>query len=343
MSASRTIDYCIKSRVRYVALAAAAGLLGLAPPAAAADFTMKIGTATINETQHQFIKFYKDEVEKASGGRIEVQIYPASQLGPIPREIEGVQLGNIQGYVGPVDFFVGVDPRFGVFSTPMLFRDDTSAAKTVHDAAIQKAMFDLAAPKRMVGMATLSLGASDYGAKSAIMKLADFSGKKLRINGTEMERQKMAKLGATGVGMPLSEVVPALDQGTIDGTISGLSVFVSFKMGDLLKVVTVTNDTFIISIAVVSKPWLDTLPPDLQKIVIDSGAAVQAKTQQWEVDFTKKLEGDWTAAGGTVHTLSADDLAQMKTLLDPVGDAATKDQPAVHDMLQMVRAASAKN
>jgi TRAP-type transport system periplasmic protein len=161
-----------------------------------------------------------------------------------------------------------------VFSTPMLFKDDANAAATIHDPSIQKAMFDLAAPKRMVGIATLNLGASDYGAKKAIMRLADFGGKKLRINGTELERQKMSKLGATGVGMPLSEVVPALDQGTIDGTISGLSVFVSFKMNDLLKVVTVTNDTFIISIAVVSKPWLDTLPPDLQKIVVDTGAAL---------------------------------------------------------------------
>ncbi len=314
-----------------------------APPARAADFVMKVGTATINETQHQFIKFYKEEVEKASGGRIEVQIYPASQLGPIPREIEGVQLGNIQGYVGPVDFFVGLDPRFGVFSTPMLFRNEANAAATVHDPAVQKAVFDLATAKRMVGIATEDLGAADYGAKNAIMKLADFSGKKLRINGTEMERQKMAKLGATGIGMPLSDVVPALDQGTIDGTISGLSVFVAFKMNDLLKVVTVTNDTFIISLAVVSKAWLDTLPPDLQKIVVDSGAAVQAKTQAWEVDFTKKLENDWTALGGTVHMLSPEDLAQLKTLLDPVGDAVTKDQPAVHDMLQMVRAAAAKN
>ena len=52
---------------------------------------------------------------------------------------------------------------------------------------------------------------------------------------------------------------------------------------------------------------------------------------------------DWTATGGSVHTLPADDLAKMKTLLDPVGDEATKDQPAVHDMLQMVRAAAAKN
>jgi TRAP-type C4-dicarboxylate transport system substrate-binding protein len=323
--------------------AAALACLLPAAPAGAADFVMKIGTATINETQHQFIKFYKDEIEKTSGGRIEVQIYPASQLGPIPREIEGVQLGNIQGYVGPVDFFVGVDPRFGVFSAPMLFRDDANAAATIHDPAIQKAMFDLATPKRMVGIATLDLGASDYGAKNAIMRLSDFKGKKLRINGTELEREKMAKLGATGVGMPLSEVVPALDQGTIDGTISGLSVFVSFKMNDLLKVVTVTNDTFIISIAVVSQPWLDTLPADLQKLVIDSGAAVQAKSQQWEVDFTKKLEGDWASLGGTVHTLPADDLAQMKALLTPVGDEATKDKPAVHDMLQMVRTAAGKN
>jgi TRAP-type C4-dicarboxylate transport system substrate-binding protein len=314
-----------------------------AVPAAAADFVMKFGTATINETQHQFIKFYKEDIEKASNGRIEVQIYPASQLGPIPREIEGVQLGNIQGYIGPVDFFVGVDPRYGVFSAPMLFRDEANAAATIHDPAVEKTMIDLAAPKRMVGIATLDLGASDYGAKHAIMRLADFSGKKLRINGTELERQKMAKLGATGIGMPLSEVVPALDQGTIDGTISGLSVFVGLKMSDLVKVVSVTNDTFIISIAVVSKPWLDTLPPDLQKIVVDTGAAIQAKSQQWEVDFTKKLESDWTAAGGTVHRLPADDLAAMKTLLAPVADEATKGQPAVHDMLQMVRAAAAKH
>jgi len=326
-----------------LAFVGAVAFCALISPTAAADFVMKVGTATINETQHQFIKFYKEEVEKASGGRIEVQIYPASQLGPIPREIEGVQLGNIQGYVGPVDFFVGVDPRFGAFSTPMLFRDETNAAATIHDPTVQKAMFDLAAPKRMVGIATVDLGASDYGAKNPILRLADFTGKKLRINGTELEREKMAKLGATGIGMPLSEVVPALDQGTIDGTISGLSVFVAFKMNDLLKVVTVTNDTFIISLAVVSKPWLDTMPADLQKVVTDSGAAIQAKTQAWEADFTKKLASDWTAMGGTVHTLPTDDLARMKILLDPVGDEATKNQPAVHEMLQLVRAAAAKN
>jgi TRAP-type C4-dicarboxylate transport system substrate-binding protein len=314
-----------------------------ASPAAAAEFVMKFGTATINETQHQFIKMYKEALEKATNGRIEVQIYPASQLGPIPREIEGVQLGSVQGYIGPVDFYVGLDPRYGVFSAPMLFRDDANVAATIHDPDIQKIILGMAAPKRMTGIATLDLGTAAYAAKNAMLRLDDFKGKKLRINGTALERAKMSRLGATGIAMPLSEVMPALSQGTIDGTISGLSVFVGFKMNNLVKTITVTNDTFLVSLAVVSQAWLDKLPPDLRKAVIDVGQEVQPKAQAWEVDFTKQLADDWVKMGGQVHVLPPEDLAKMKTLLDSVGDELTKDQPAVHELLLTVRAAAAKH
>jgi TRAP-type C4-dicarboxylate transport system substrate-binding protein len=326
-----------------IGLLAAIGCMAPTRPAASAEYVMKFGTATINETQHQFIKDYKEALEKASGGRIEVQVYPASQLGPIPREIEGVQLGTIQGYIGPVDFYVGLEPRYGVFSAPMLFRDEAHVAATIHDPEMQKIILDLAKPKRMVGIATLSIGVVEYGAKSPLMRLADFDGKKIRINGTALERAKMSKLGATGIAMPLSEVMPALSQGTIDGTISGMSVFVGFKMNNLVKVISVTNDTMLVSLAVVSQAWLDKLPPDLQKIVLDTAQAVQPKVQAWEVEFTKKLADDWVKMGGQVHTLPPEDLAKMKTLLNGVADDVTKDQPAVHDMLVKVRAIAAKH
>jgi len=325
----------------FAMMALATGLS--AGPAAAAEFVMKFGTATINETQHQFIKMYKEALEKATNGRIEVQIYPASQLGPIPREIEGVQLGSIQGYIGPVDFYVGLDPRYGVFSAPMLFRDDANVAATIHDPAIQAIILGMAAPKRMVGIATLTLGTAAYAAKSAMLRLDDFKGKKLRINGTALERAKMSRLGATGIAMPLSEVAPGLSQGTIDGTISGLSVFVGFKMNNLVRTITVTNDTFLVSLAVVSQAWLDKLPPDLRKAVIDVGQEVQPKAQAWEVDFTKQLADDWVKLGGQVHMLPADDLARMKTLLESVGDEVTKDQPAVHELLLKVREAAKRH
>jgi TRAP-type C4-dicarboxylate transport system substrate-binding protein len=98
-----------------------------------------------------------------------------------------------------------------------------------------------------------------------------------------------------------------------------------------------------VSLAVVSQVWLDKLPPDLRKIVVDTGQAVQQKTQDWEVEFSRQLETDWKQLGGEVHTLSADDYAKMKTLLGDVGDEVTKDQPPVHDLLVKVRAIAAKH
>ena len=327
-------------RILVVALGAA---LLAGAPAGAAEFVMKFGTATQNDAQHHYLLMYKEALEKASKGRIEVQVYPASQLGAIPVEIQGVQLGSIQAFMGPVDFFTGIDQRYGVFSAPMLFKDEANAAATVHDPALEPKMLQIAAPKGLVGMATMMVGASHYAAKKPILRLADFKGKKLRINGSELERAKMAKLGATGIAMALSEVMPALDQGVIDGTISGTAVFVSMKMNNLVKVITVTNDTMLVTIAMVSKRWLDGLPADLRKTVIQTGLEVQPKAQDWEIEFDKGMAKQWTALGGEMHTLPPEDLAKLKTLLTPVGDDVTKDQPAVHAMLEKVRAVAAKN
>lgn len=320
--------------------AALAGLLGA--PAEAQEFTMKFGTASVNDPQTAFMKLYKDDLEKRSGGRIKVELYLQSQLGAIPRQIEGVQLGSIEAMIAPVDFFVGIDPRFGVFSTPMLFRDEVHAQAVIQDPDLQKAFFGLAEPKGLTGIGTLNLGVANYAGRAPLLRLADFKGKKLRINGTALERAKMSRMGATGIPMALSEVSPALSQGTIDGTISIMSVFVSFKMNDLVKTVTVTNDSMIGSIAVVSRSWLAKLPPELRAAVAASGEAVQPELRRAISEFNDKQNDEWIKLGGLVHKLPAEDIAAMKALLGDTGDEVTKDQPAVREMLTRVRAAAAK-
>src|SRR5271167_2173924 len=83
-------------------------------------YVMKITLPTINESQHLFAKNYAAAVERDSGGRIKGEVYPASQLGSIPRQIEGVQFGAIQCAVIPPEFFVGIDERFEVMAAPGL-------------------------------------------------------------------------------------------------------------------------------------------------------------------------------------------------------------------------------
>src|ERR1700722_7481249 len=83
--------------------AAAAGAVALsvvlaAGAAQAQDkiYTMKISLPTLNDPSYFFAKSYAAALEKDSGGRIKPEIYPASQLGAIPRQIEGTQISAIQ-------------------------------------------------------------------------------------------------------------------------------------------------------------------------------------------------------------------------------------------------------
>jgi TRAP-type C4-dicarboxylate transport system substrate-binding protein len=143
--------------------------------------------------------------------------------------------------------------------------------------------------------------------------------------------------------MPLNEVMPSLQRGVIDGTMSGTSVFVAFKFIDVVKTITVTNDTMLVSLAMASKVWLDKLTPDLRKIVVDKGRETQLRTHKWEQDFSKTLEAKWQEMGGQMRALPPDDLAKMSSLLKSVGDDVSKDQPAVLELLTKVRAVAAKH
>jgi TRAP-type transport system periplasmic protein len=324
--------------------AAAAGFaLCLATTLHAQTFTMKFGTATVNEPQHEYIKIYKEEIEQRSGGRIKVEIYPQSQLGPIPRQIEGLQLGTIEGFIGPADFYVGVDKRYGVFSAPILFRDRKNAAAALADPDLNKAILALGTDKGFVGIGTFAYAAHDYLAKDPIRTFADFKGKKIRVNATPLEREAMARLGATASPMPLNEVLPALQRNVIDGTRSAISIFVTLKYQDVSKLVTVTNDTMLVPVATVSKVWLDKLPADLQKAVVDAGEVAQRRTDAFTAEFMAGMPKRWIEAGGEIFVLPEAERAKVVAVLKDVGDDVTKDDPPVKAFFERVRATAAKH
>jgi TRAP-type C4-dicarboxylate transport system substrate-binding protein len=317
--------------------------ISLAGPASAQNFVMKFGTATVNEPQHEFIKLYKEEIEQRSGGRIKVEIYPQSQLGPIPRQIEGLQLGTIEAFIGPADFYVGVDKRYGVFSAPVLFRDRKNAAAALADPELNKAILTLGADKGLIGIGAFAYAQHDYLAKDPIRGFADFKGKKIRVNATPLEREAMARLGATASPMPLNEVLPALQRNVIDGTRSAISIFVTLKYQDVSKLVTVTNDTMLVPVATVGKPWFEKLPVDLQKAVMEAGQAAQKRVDTFTADFMAGMPKRWAELGGEIFTMPEPERQKLVAALKTVGDEVTKDDPPVSAFYQRVRATAAKN
>ncbi|MBI1963859.1 MAG: TRAP transporter substrate-binding protein [Candidatus Rokubacteria bacterium] len=325
-----------------VVVAGAALALGAAP-AAAQTYTLKIGNATINDVQHEWQKRWGARVEKRAGGRIKVEIYPASQIGSIPRMIEGLQLGTLEAWIGPPEFVVGHDPRFQVLAAPGVFDDMAHAYRVIGDPKFREAVLSLGEAKGMKGVSLIVYGPTSYATRKPIRKLDDFKGLKIRVFASPMQTLPLTRLGATAAPMPLSDVFPALQRGAIDGNRTGITIFTTFKYYDILKTVTETHDAMITSIAMVSKLWYDKLPPDLQKVLVEEGEAVQKELLDWTVDFNTKGRQTWTDKGGELIKLPAADQAELMKRLSTVGDEVVGSQPRLKEIYDlMVQTAKAK-
>jgi TRAP-type C4-dicarboxylate transport system substrate-binding protein len=301
---------------------------------------MKITVPTINDAPHQFAKTFGAAVEKDSGGRIKAEVYPASQLGSIPRQIEGTQFGSIQVAVIPPDFFVGLDERFEVMAAPGLIDSMQQGAKLVGDPAVKDLMLGLGAQKGLHGAAIFIAAQSTVVSKSAIRHLADFKGKKIRIFASDFAKTAWDRLGATPVAMSLGDVLPALQQGTIDAAIAATPVFANFHYQDAAKYITVTNQPAIFIMVEFSAKWFAGLPPDLQKILSDDAAKEAAEVMPWAIDYNATQDAAWTGGGGEIINLPSDEHTTFMTTLSTVGSDVAKSKPNVQAAYDLVTAAA---
>jgi len=105
---------------------------------------------------------------------VEVKLFPRNQLGTIASQIEGTQLGTIEAFTSPADFFAGVDPRFGTFSIPVLFKDMAHAEKVLLDPALNKEILGLGADKNVQVVSIYTFAFAHYLAKQPIRRIDDF-------------------------------------------------------------------------------------------------------------------------------------------------------------------------
>src|SRR5438094_753930 len=99
-----------------------------------------LGIATINDVQHEWQKLFAADLQKRVGDKVKTEIYPASQLGAIPRMVDGVLLGTIESFITPTAFLTPTDPRFQIFDVPGLFASPEHVHAVIHDPAYRDHM-----------------------------------------------------------------------------------------------------------------------------------------------------------------------------------------------------------
>jgi TRAP-type C4-dicarboxylate transport system substrate-binding protein len=338
----------VTTRKSWVRTAAAAGacaaVLALTLGAARAQdktpMVMKISLAALNDPLHQFAKDFAALIDKDSDGRIKTEIYPASQLGSIPRQIEGTQFGAIQCVITPPEFYSGIDERFEVMAAPGLAASLAHAQRLAGDPEVLKLMLGLGADKGLHGAAMFTSQPSSIIAKNAVRHLADLQGKKLRVFASQFQSVAFGRLGVTPVAMTLGDVLPALQQGAIDGAVAGTVIYSAMHYVDAAKYVTNIGQPVIFGYAAVSKKWYDGLPADLQQVIDKAAATAMTQVNPQTVEIDASADKRWVDSGGELIDLPADEQASMLKTLASVAEDVSKTKPAVSAAYQIVAAAA---
>lgn len=301
---------------------------------------MKVSLATVNDPLHAFAKDYAAAVEKDSGGRIKVEIYPASQLGSTQRQVEAVQFGEIQCLVVPPEFLVGIDERFEVLAAPGLVETMAAGQRLAADPAVRALMLGLGADKGLHGVALFLSAQSSVVSRTPIRHLGEFKGKKIRVFASQFQTVAVERLGATPKPMTLGDVLPALQDNAIDGSLSSITVFTAMHYWEAAKYVTEIDQPAIFGVGEISKKWYDSLPADLQQILDKDAAAEAIGTASWAADFSTKAKREWGDNGGELIRLPAQEQTALIDTLSSVGADVSKLKPQLNAAYQLVREAA---
>lgn len=326
--------------------AAAAALLAWQPATAtAAPIDMKIGYPTTADPQHDSALKFVKMITKATNGRIKGRVFPTSQLGKIPRQVEGIQLGTQEVFMAPPGFLVGLNQTFQVGDAPGMFANAQHAHKSISDPAFADKFLMLAENKGVIGGVVWIYDGTSYGSTVEIPNLAALRGLKIRVLATPMERAVPAQFGAAGVPIPFTEVVPALQRKVIDAARTSLVVMAGAKFHSVCKFLTIVNDGYIPTAQWFSKIWLNKLPSDLRAIVLKTSRATGDWSSANAQSFVKVKTEEWKKMGAKVTHFSA---AEQKIYMDkvrPLGDKllGKHKNPQVREYYAMLKASAKRH
>jgi TRAP-type C4-dicarboxylate transport system substrate-binding protein len=304
-----------------LAAATAAGAQG--PP------VMKLASATVNDVQHEWLRKFEAAVKARAGDKLKLEIYPASQLGAIPRMVEGVVTGTIEAFVTPYSFLVGTEPRYQIFDAIGVFEGPAHLNRVLNDPQFRARSLSLGESKGLKGIGSFYNSPVIVLSRKPIRTLADFKGQKIRVFATPLQIEPMKLLGATPVPMALGEVMPALQSGTIDGMLAGIPVLTAMKFYDAAKTVTEIHPAIVVSTLVANRKWFDALPPDLRAAIDEAGLQTDREAFGFASGIVERANTGWTANGGQLVRLPAPEQARMMSELKALGSQILSQNPQV--------------
>jgi TRAP-type C4-dicarboxylate transport system substrate-binding protein len=304
---------------------AAAGLMAAGTAAQAEEFLLKsTHTASVTESLHLGHEVMKQYIESYSGGRIKVEVYPASQLGNMRETMESAGLGAIEVAYTSGGGVAIVVPEVQVLDIPYLIPNDRVSEKMMGDPVFLKFMSEQVFAKtgnlRMLQLGTSGGWRSFYTVKGPVKIGPDLKGHKVRTVQSPVAMELVSALGGNPTPIPWQELYTSFATGVVAGTKNNIGDIVNNNFHEFLKYGVLDQHAKVWAFWWVNDKWWNSLPKELKKVVQDG--YYQLRVSAANVAKWRDLEAyeKFKKAGGQIYVPTAEEkktwVAGQKPVMD---------------------------
>ena len=217
---------------------------------------------------------YAKRVNDALKGRVEVKVFHSSQLGTDEEMLKGIKVGVLEMFQ-PSTIMSTVDPKYGVFEMPYLFKERDHVKRVVEDPKVKEMLFD---PLPEKGLRVLGVWENGFRVITnnvrPIVKPEDLKGIKLRVPSGVWRVKMFRAYGANPSPLAYSEVFAALQSGVMDGQENPFPQIWGGKFYEVQKYLSLSDHVYTPSYAVVAERFWKTLPADVQQVLARTAVEV---------------------------------------------------------------------
>ncbi|MBK1682371.1 TRAP transporter substrate-binding protein [Rhodoferax fermentans] len=263
--------------------------------------------------------FFAQRAGELTKGKVKVEVYANSALYKDKEEMEALQIGSVQMLAPSLAKFgpLGVK-EFEAFDLPFIF-DDTADLHKVTQGPVGAALLAKLEPRGIKGLAYWDNGFKSFSANTPLKAVADYKGKKFRIQSSKVLEEEIRSVGGIAQVMAFSEVYQALQTGVVDGTENPISNFYTQKMHEVQKHLSLTNHGYLGYAVIVNKKFWDGLPADVRgqlEQAMNEATVYANKIAQEENDMS--LDGVKKSGKTTVYVPTKEERMALKKAMAPV-------------------------
>jgi TRAP-type C4-dicarboxylate transport system substrate-binding protein len=302
-------------------------IAGSAFMANAADFTIR-ATANSNENDEDYdgLVVFKNFVEQASNGAIEVEMFIGTQLCSNGAEcLQGVADGNIDVYVSTSGGSSGIFPFVQVLDLPYLMSDDRVAEGVMENSTgFMKAMKEMTLGASGDTIRLMTIGNTGgwrnfANTQRRVAMPADMEGLKIRTVVADLPQELVKSLGASPTPIPWPELFTSFQTGVVEGSKNGITDIMGMKFPDAgLQFVTLDGHAYMGALWFMNNEKFNSMPDDMKRVVVDGFYQLQQATFASPKRKSIAAYTEFQAGGGDLYVPSPAEKAAFKEAATPV-------------------------